>query len=126
MRRKFKWARWNNKLDKYSLYIDLANIRTLSTRALATGYISPKVINKWRRRSRLESGMGSCYKKHEKCAWLPMSIFKYKYDNLGMSTKFWWCCRKCRTITTTIEDSELSGPMLSAYKQYTIPAINKE
>ena len=107
------WAKWNNKLERFDITIDLADIGHISKRAYATGYLSPKVIKKWRKRGKKSMEKGSC---QSTCQWLPARIFKSSYLT---EKSFWWRCRKCHCITKWIWEDEISEPLLNAYREHT-------
>lgn len=113
-----KWARWNEKLSKHDITIDLANIRTISEKAYRTGFISKRVLKKWRKRGNQSLQRSSCMRNKKQCRWVPASTLK---DTDTWSTKktFWWACLKCGSVTEWVWEHELSEPMLNAYRDHT-------
>jgi len=113
---KRRWAKWNTKLEPHDTTIDLADIGHLSKRAYATGYLSRKVIKKWRSRARKTINSGYC---KGPCQWLPATVLKIVSLNKYGKPSFWWRCRKCGCVTKWVWDDELSLPMLNAYREHT-------
>jgi len=118
IRRSGRWIKWNNKLDQYGILIELADVSHLSKRAFSTGYLSPKVLKKWRNKSKKRLDSGYC-KRPNKCVWLPATIFKKEIFSKYSPPKFWWRCLKCGCVTNYVWEHELSEPMLNAYRKHT-------
>lgn len=91
-----RWAQWNEKLSRYDLVIDLADIRTLSRRMYETGKVSRKVIKKWHARGR-RVVYGN--KKLRKFKWCDHRWMPYHSKQLGSSSLHWRCDR-CRCSTS--------------------------
>ena len=119
-----RWAKWNEKLSRYDILIDLADIGHLSQRAYATGYLSPKTIKKWKSKSRRRFNSDYC-KDPKKCLWLPATVTKDVGLNKYGTPKFWWRCLKCGCVTNFVWDNEISEPLLNAYRAFTRP-LNEE
>ena len=117
--KKKRWARWNSKLDRYDITIDLAELRTISQRALQTGYVSRKVLKKWRKRGGRVIAKGCCSRHKKECVWLPATVMKDPYFKLDGRRTFWWACKNCRSVTEWVWEHELSEPMLNAYREHT-------
>jgi len=118
--KKRQWTVWNDKLDRYDMIIDLANIKTLSQKALRTGKLSRKVIKKWKSRGRKALKSCSCSRKHKACLWLPSTVTNaVSIDKWSEKKHFWWRCLRCRCITAWVWEHELSESMLNAYKEHT-------
>ena len=113
--KKRHWQIWNNKLDKHDLTIDLADIKHISKKMFATGYISRKVLKKWNARDYTRKSDMFMDSSHEH-KWLPYIVFNKRHAGLFQTQHFWWYCRKCRCTTTGIYDTEVSEPLRNAYQ----------
>jgi hypothetical protein len=98
-----RWARWNEKLERYDIRIDLADIRTLSRRMYETGKVSRKVLKKWDARGRKNIyGNKNRYSfdGHD-CHWMP-----YKPKSKWSVGVHWKCSRcQCSTAWIYFEDA---------------------
>lgn len=116
------WAVWNEKLDEYTIYIDLADIRHLSRKMYETGKISKKVLKKWCKRDYSRKHKAWCGHKgsiRQKCSWLPASVFhKYNHKNYNFEI-FHWHCRYCGSETQWVYDDEISQELAEAYTLHT-------
>jgi len=122
--KKYKWARWNNKLEIYDITIDLADIKHLSRKMYETGKISRKVLKKWRNRDYSRKKDSWCGKKGGsrcKCFWLPAGVFRRWTDNKAWDyTSTHWHCLYCRSETGKVYDDEISQALANAYEPHTL------
>ena len=114
----YRWAHCSLKLYKYSILIDMANIKHVSLKANQTGKIKRRTLKKWKARAKCSLGEF----KH-KCSWVPSTVLlgENPLDKYTGQLRFWWVCRKCRSVTQWVWEHELSEPMLSAYRKNTRP-----
>lgn len=118
------WKHFPERLRRYDMTIDLANIGHLSIKAKTTGKIKRRTLRKWRNRDYANTRKGSsCRFGGHKCNWVPATIFNkesiYKRFPSARPTRFEWQCTKCHCTTAWVYEHELTEPMLNAYKEHT-------
>ena len=123
MRGRNLWNHFPVRARNYDLTIDLAEIKTLSIKLKTTGTIKRKILRKWYRRDYSRTNTTFCKMAHTKCIWVPYDVFPHRSRNRAFPNSkhkhFHWICTRCHSVCAWTWDTEVSAPMLAAYKQHT-------